>query len=49
MVEKAKGSKAELCAAAGKVADAYLSDRNQQEYERWKLYRDTNCMAARYE
>ncbi|NML11293.1 hypothetical protein HHL08_14250 [Sphingobium sp. AR-3-1] len=49
MVEKAKGGKRELCTAAGEVAAAYLADRNQVEYERWKLYRDTNCMAARYE
>jgi hypothetical protein len=47
MVEKAGGSKQELCDAAGKVADAYLSSKDQESYERWKLTRDVQCMSAR--
>jgi len=47
MVEKAGGSKQELCDAAGKVADAYLSSKDQENYERWKLTRDIQCMSAR--
>jgi len=47
MVEQAGGSKKEMCVAAGKVADAYLAEHNQEEYKRWKLYRDTNCLTAK--
>lgn len=49
MIEKAHGSKAEICAAKRKVADAYLKAENQHDYEMARLEAGTACSAAQLE
>ena len=41
------GTDAERCAAAAEVADAWLHEDDEQQYQRWKLTRDMDCMADR--
>lgn len=49
MIEKAHGSKTEICAAKRKVADAYLKAQNQADYESARLDAATACNAAQLE
>jgi hypothetical protein len=45
-IEKAGGSKAEICSAKRDVAEAYLEGGDAKEYEREKLYADIACTGA---
>lgn len=40
------GSAQDKCAAAGKVATAWLEQQNKEKYEEWRLSRDIWCQSA---
>lgn len=40
----ALSTKAEKCAAASDVRDAWLAEGNQEKYEFWSLISNSNCM-----
>lgn len=42
-----RASEAELCRAAGRVAQAYMDQRNQYDYQLWAVRRDLHCDQAR--
>ncbi|WP_147276208.1 hypothetical protein [Sphingomonas aracearum] len=46
MIYKANGSGDEKCAAKGKLANAYLHEGNQKEYENAKLTADIYCQGV---
>lgn len=46
LIERTKGSKAELCKQAGVVADAYLREGNDWQYTVWRNSRDITCRSA---
>ncbi len=46
MVSK-RGSQDEICAAATKVADAWLSEQNTKKYDYWVMTRDIDCLSAK--
>jgi hypothetical protein len=48
MVERANGSKMEICEAKRKVADANLKAHREQEYSMTKLYADVACADAKF-
>ena len=47
IVERTGGTTQERCDAAGKVADAYLEQKNEKDYQFWRLIRDTACLSAK--
>lgn len=49
MIEKAHGSKDEICAAKRKVAEAYLKAGDQNQYEQARLDAAMACNAAQIE
>jgi hypothetical protein len=47
MIIKANGNGSDRCAARRKVAEAYLHERKQQEYQEAKVHADGECLGAR--
>lgn len=45
IVSKA-GSKDDLCAAAGRAAQAWLRAENENQYREWKVKEDIECQTA---
>lgn len=48
IVDKGRDNQAK-CDQARKVADAYLRENNEKEYNSWKLTADVKCMTASFE
>jgi len=46
MVKRAGASNAELCDAARKVEQAWLSEENEEKYRDWSIRRGMDCNAA---
>lgn len=46
MVERNNPSPETKCRAAREVADAYLQDKNEDQYRFWRVIADGSCMTA---
>jgi hypothetical protein len=49
IMETTGSTDADLCAKAQQVADAYLAEENQAEYEMAKVHAGTYCVGAQVE
>jgi hypothetical protein len=47
MAERAGEDSSELCRRAREVAEAFLEDHKEREYQLWEIKADLKCNAAR--